>query len=218
MPHPEIHAVTFDMDGLIFNTEDIYDEVGGLLCSRRGHVFTTDLKLKMMGLPGTVAFEVMRTELGIGDSAVHLQQETDEIFRDLLPQRIETMPGLTNLLDLLESLEIPKAVATSSHRNFARLALSHFDLEPRFEFVLTADDVSQGKPHPEVYQTSAERLGVNPENMLVLEDSLIGSTAGVAAGAFTIAVPTLHSQHQDFSHVQRVARSLADEPVLSLFR
>ncbi len=217
MVHPEIQAVTFDMDGLIFNTEDIYDEVGGLLCERRGHVFSRELKLKMMGLPGKVAFEVMRRELGIDDSAASLQEETDDIFHDILPARIETMPGLERLLELLDSLKIPKSVATSSHQNFARKALSHFDLEPRFQFVLTADDVTHGKPHPEIYQTSAAKLRVNPANMLVLEDSLIGSTAGVAAGAFTIAVPTRHSRHQDFSHVQRIASSLDDPQILSLF-
>ena len=127
------------------------------------------------------------------------------------------MPGLDRLLDLLESLDIPKAVATSSHREFAETALSKFDLERRFEFLLTRDDVQHGKPHPDIYLAAAKKLQVDPGQMLALEDSVIGSTSAVAAGAYTIAIPTVHSQHQDYSHVSYVARSLDDQSILGLF-
>ena len=214
---PKIAAVAFDMDGLMFNTEDLYDQVGQMLLAKRGHDFTRELKLAMMGLPGPVAFEVMRQRCGIEDSVEQLQSEADQIFAKMLPAQIEMMPGLETLLEKLESIGIPKAVATSSHRQFADQALGHFDLQPRFEFVLTADDVTQGKPHPEIYLTTASRLGISPDSMLVLEDSLTGSKAAAAAGAFTIAVPTRHSLGSDFSHVHCVADHLMDQVVLDLF-
>lgn len=213
----EIQAVVFDMDGLMFNTEDLYDKVGQILLARRGHEFTRDLKLKMMGLPGTSAFEVLCREIGLDESIDALQEESDVIFRELLPSGIKTLPGLEKLLTLLEQKRVPKAVATSSHRQFAERALGMFDLKPRFEFVLTADDVAQGKPHPEIYLTAAQRLHVQPAKMLVLEDSWNGSTAAVAAGAFTIAIPTIHSRELDFHHVSHVAEALDDEEILNLF-
>ena len=101
-------------------------------------------------------------------------------------------------------------MATSSHRQFATEALGCFDLEARFEFLLTAEDVQNGKPAPDVYLKAAEQLGVKPAELLVLEDSEIGSRAAAAAGAFTIAVPTSHSVGGDFSHVNHVADSLND--------
>ena len=216
LPH-QIKAVAFDMDGLMFNTEDLYDEVGDILLGRRGQTFDRELKLAMMGLPGPQAFEIMRQSCNLNETISELQAECDEIFSGMLTERIQTMPGLERLLDLLEEKAIPKCVATSSHRQFATRALGAFDLEPRFEFVLTADDVSNGKPHPEVYLAAAARLCVAPESMLVLEDSFTGSTAAAAAGAFTIAIPTKHSLEMDFSHVHHVAERLDDEAILSLF-
>lgn len=195
----------------MFNTEDLYDEVGEILLQRRGHHFTRELKLEMMGLPGPTAFEIMRVRCGLEESVQELQSECDQIFEGMLPARIETMPGLLELLDLLESENIPKCVCTSSHQLFAARALGHFDLIPRFERVLTSEDVENGKPHPEVYLTAAEHFGIQPNQMLVLEDSFTGSTAGAASGAVTIAVPTQHSREMDFSHVHHVAESLQDE-------
>lgn len=207
---PKIRAVTFDMDGLMFNTEDLYDVVGDQLLVRRGQRFTRELKLKMMGLPGDKAFAVMIRECGLDDSVAALQDESRRLFAELLPKEIRMMPGLEELLTRIEAAGLPKAVATSSHIAFAQVALSSFELMPRFSFVLTAESVQQGKPHPEVYQLAARRHGVAVDQMLVLEDSVIGSTAAAAAGAFVIAVPTEHSQGQDFSHVDRTVNSLTD--------
>lgn len=207
--HP-ILAVAFDMDGLLFNTEDLYDEVGELLLQRRGLSFSLELKLMMMGLPGKKAFQIMKDYHGLDDSVDGLIVETREIFADLLPARIETMPGLFSLLQQLEEKGIPKCVATSSHREFAKKALGHFDLESRFEFVLTSEDVENGKPAPDIYLLAAKKFSIAPSSMLVLEDSKIGSTAGASAGASVIAVPTRHSRDADFSHVHAVATSLED--------
>jgi HAD superfamily hydrolase (TIGR01509 family) len=214
---PKIRAVTFDMDGLMFNTEDLYDYVTNVVLARRGKAYTREQKLKMMGLPGPQAFAVLQAELSLEDSFPEFQSEIDEVFEEVLPTRIEKMPGLDQLLNCLERRGIPKAVATSSHRAFAERALGKFNLIERFEFVLCGCDVTHGKPHPEIYLTAAERLNVDPENMLALEDSVNGSRAAVAAGAITIAVPTDHSRDQDFSHVCLVVDSLDDAAVLSLF-
>ena len=83
--------------------------------------------------------------------------------------------------------------------------------------ILTADDVPNGKPHPDIYLAAAKQLGVEPENMLALEDSFTGSKAASASGAYTIAIPTTHSREMDFSHVDQVAESLADEKITELF-
>lgn len=212
----KIKAIAFDMDGLMFNTEDIYDEVGQIVLSKRGKDFTNDLKLKMMGLPHWAAFEVMKTECELDDTIETLEQEANEAFAKLLPEKIEMLPGLEKLLSHLESENIPKAIATSSVLRFAKLALDRFDLLPRFEFILTAEDVTEGKPHPEIYQTAARRLGVATHEMMVLEDSVIGSTAAAAAGALTIAVPGQHSQDGDFDHVDHLVDSLESPDIITL--
>lgn len=205
-----ICGVTFDMDGLMFNTEDLYDDVTSIVLDRRGKKYSADLKLKIMGMPGPQAFEIMNQALDLDESFAVFQAEMEEVFADILPQQIAKMHGLDPLLDLLESLQIPKGVATSSTRKFAQTALGIFQLEPRFEFLLTGDDVTHGKPHPEIYLTAANLLGIRPNQMLALEDSYNGSQAAVAAGAITVAIPTAHSRDQCFRHTFLVAESLAD--------
>lgn len=218
MTIPEIQAVTFDMDGLMFNTEDLYDIVGEQLLNRRGMSFTTDLKMLMMGLPGPDAFTVMKKHCGLDDSIESLAAECDDLFQDLLPERIEMMPGLESLLELLESLGIPKGIATSSHERFAKRALGLFDLEPRFNFLLTSESVANGKPNPEIYLTAAENHGVDPVKMLVLEDSIHGSTAAISAGATTVAVPSRRVDPGRFGSVYAICKRLDDTPVLELIR
>ncbi len=103
-----------------------------------------------------------------------------------------------------------KAIATSSVRAFTERVLGQFNLAPRFKFILTAEDVSEGKPHPEIYLKAAARLNVEPRQMMVLEDSYNGCQAAITAGAFTVAVPGGQSRSQDFSSASLVADTLAD--------
>lgn len=208
-----LRAVVFDLDGLMFNTEDLYDEVGDILLQRRGFRFSPELKRKMMGLPGTISLQVMVDHHGLSDSPERLQEESDVIFAGILPSRLAPLPGLVELLDALERAAIPKAIATSSHRAFTATVLGRFGLEPRFRFVLTSEDVVRGKPHPEIYLTAARRLGVESSQLLVLEDSENGCRAAAAAGAWAVAVPGIHSRDHDFRGARLIARSLCDERI-----
>jgi HAD superfamily hydrolase (TIGR01509 family) len=205
-----MRAVVFDMDGLMFNTEDVYSAVGAELLSRRGHVFTPELKNAMMGLKPQPTFEAMIRHCGLTDSWQQLADESNELFIRMVGPLLAPMPGLWELLDALERANIPKAIATSSRRELVAVCLGPFDLQKRFAFVLTAEDIVEGKPHPEIYLTAARRLGVPPSEMLVLEDSQNGCLSAAAAGAFAVAVPGEHSQSHDFSSASLVIDSLAD--------
>ena len=127
------------------------------------------------------------------------------------------MKGLFELLDYLEELDIPKCVATSSPRPYLETLLVQFDLTHRFPISLTAEDVTHGKPHPEIYLTAAEKMSVTPERMLVLEDSETGTKSGVGAGAYVVSIPHEYSNYGDFSSAQFIADSLTDARVLDLF-
>lgn len=207
---PPLRAVVFDLDGLMFNTEELYDDVGEILLQRRGCHYTAELKREIMGRPARVGLRIMIERHGLDATVEQLQAETNDIFADILPTRLRALPGLERLLEALESVPVPKAIATSSGRAYTATVLSQFNYLPRFQFVLTGEDVREGKPAPEVYLTAAERFRVPPSALLVLEDSENGCRAGVAAGAFTVAVPGPHSREHDFRGVSLVADSLAD--------
>jgi HAD superfamily hydrolase (TIGR01509 family) len=213
---PSARAVVFDLDGLMFNTEELYQDVGGELLRRRGKVFTPELLDAMMGRPNRVALQIMIDWHTLADTVDVLIAETETVFVGILDTRLELMPGLADLLAALGRVGIPKAIATSSPRRFVTNVLSRFELEPQFAFVLTSEDVVEGKPHPEIYLTAARRLGVEPRAMLVLEDSQNGCRAAAAAGAITCAVPGGHSRQQDFSCATLVADTLADPRIYEL--
>ncbi len=208
--HETPRAVVFDMDGLMFNTEEVYTLVGTELMRRRGHEFPDGLKDAMMGLPPQAAFETMIRWHGLDDTWEELLPESDQIFVGLLDDHLAPMPGLWELLDALEAARIPKAIATSSGREMLDDVFSRFDLHDRLQFILASEDVTRGKPHPEVYLTAAARFGLAAHQMLVLEDSQNGCRAAAAAGAFTVAVPAEHSRGHDFSVASLVVESLSD--------
>jgi HAD superfamily hydrolase (TIGR01509 family) len=211
-----MNAVVFDMDGLMFNSEDVYTMAGAELLRRRGREFTADLKDAMMGIPPRESFEIMIQRHGLPESWDMLARESNEIFLALLPEHLALMPGLLELLDALEKAGIPKAIATSTGRRLTAACLGPFDLARRFQCVLTSEDITHGKPHPEVYLTAAQRFGVPPSQMLVLEDSENGCRSGAAAGATVVAVPGAHSRSQDFRAAALVIDSLADRRLYAL--
>lgn len=212
----KIKAIAFDLDGLMVNTEDIYDHVCDELLGKRGLRFSRELKLKMMGRPGHVAIQIMKEELELADSIPDLQDEVAHLFHDIMPRFVQRLPGLSELLDFADELEIPKCVATSSFRHHADRVLEECELTARFDFILTSEDVTHGKPHPEVYLLAAEKHEVSPGQMLVLEDSVQGTRAGIDSGSVTVAVPGRHSVDCDYSHVEHRAESLHDDLIFQL--
>jgi HAD superfamily hydrolase (TIGR01509 family) len=209
-------AVVFDMDGLMFNTEDVYWLVGTELLRRRGCCFSRELSDAMMGRPPQSSFDVMIRWHSLDATWQELAAESEKIFLELLEQRLAPMPGLMELLRALEKAHIAKAIGTSSGRRSLEAILSRFALEPRFQFILTAEDITRGKPDPEIYLKAAARFGIPPSQMLVLEDSQTGCRSAAAAGALVVAVPGAHSMRQDFSSAVLVLSSLADRRLYQL--
>ncbi len=215
---PPLRAVAFDLDGLMFNTEDLYTQVAEDLLLRRGRVLDAELLRQMMGLPARVGLPLMIRWYGLEDSVEQLELETQEIFEALLPVALAPMPGLLPLLELLDGLGIPKAIATSSRRSYLERVLTLANLPSVFDFCLTAEDVVDGKPHPEIYLKAAHCFGIDASRMLVLEDSEHGCQAAVAAAAITVAVPAAHNHPSDYPGIHLRAESLQDPRVHELIR
>src|SRR5262245_24943640 len=157
-----IKAVVFDLDGLMFNTEDIFNEVGREVLRRREKEMTRDLLQQMMGRRAPEAIRIMIDFHGLVDTVEQLIDETRGLFFELAGERLAPMPGLFELFARIEARGLPKGVATSSGRRYLEEILTRFDILDRFQMTLAAEDVTHGKPHPEIYLTAAARLGVAP--------------------------------------------------------
>jgi HAD superfamily hydrolase (TIGR01509 family) len=211
-----LRGVALDMDGLLFDTEKLYWQVGDRVLGRRGLRFCADLQQRMMGRIGVACLQEMVDFHSLGDSAEQLLEESDEIYGELLAADLEPMPGLAQWIDALVDSGLPFGLATSSRRKFVDVILATTAWKESLTFILTGDDVSNGKPHPEMYQLAAQRMDIDPAEMLVLEDSGNGCAAAVAAGAFAVAIPSEHTRDHSFDGAKLIADSLLDARLLAL--
>lgn len=217
-PETPLRAIAFDMDGVLANSEDIYELTGAETLRRRGKTFEDDLRHRMMGLPTMKALQLMIDWHELDDTPEAIARESEATFWELAGDRLAPMPGVHAMFDRLDAAKVPRGVVTSGARTYAERILTIVGIRDRLKFVITADDVKIGKPDPEPYLMAAEQHGVDPAEMLVLEDSRIGSTAGVAAGAYTVAVPSPHTVGHDFSGVKFVADTLSDPRIAELMQ
>jgi pseudouridine 5'-phosphatase len=209
-PSHDLRAVVFDLDGLIANTEDLYEKAGEAVLARRGKTYDAPLREQMMGRPVADALQIMIACHSLSDPLEALMCECKDEMLALVTTSLEAMPGLYDLLDELQTANMPIAVATSGPREYAQHVLTQLKVIERLRFVLTADDIRHGKPDPEVYLLAATKLQLPPAQMMVLEDSGNGCRAAVAAGAYAVAVPNRHTYLHPFPGASFIANTLAD--------
>jgi HAD superfamily hydrolase (TIGR01509 family) len=213
-----LRAVVFDLDGIIANTEDLYEQAGETVLGRRGKTYDADLREKIMGRPVVDAIQIMIDCHSLPDTVDDLMCECADVLQQLIATRLAPMPGVISLIDDLLSAEMPIAVATSATPEYADNVLTRLNLKHRFRFILTAADIRRGKPDPEIYLLAAQRLGLSPPQMMVLEDSANGCRAAVASGAYVVTVPNRHTPDHNFSGARFVADTLNDPRIRRTLR
>ncbi len=187
----DLQAVVFDMDGILIDSEVLYKKFAVETFKDLGFSLSDELHLSTVGIPGPDGEALVRAAMG----ETFPYDEFDHIWRSkvaaAMMEHVPLKPGVREFLTLLDELEIPTAVATSSTHETAHHHLTRADLLHHFSALVTGDQVDNGKPHPEPFLLAAERLEVEPENCLALEDSHNGVRAAHGAGMQTIMVPDL---------------------------
>jgi HAD superfamily hydrolase (TIGR01509 family) len=211
-----IRAVVFDLDGLMFDTEALFFRVGSEALAARGKTFTDEIMQAMIGRRSAEVGHVLKDLAGIDEPVEVILGEIRERFYAVMDTAVAPTPGLVTLLDHLESRSLPRAVATSSKQSYAQRLLAGHGLSRHFDFVLASEDVSRGKPDPEIYLLAAERFGVSPGAMMVLEDSPAGLAAAKSAGAMAVAVPHEHSPAVALKAADLIVPRLDDPALLAL--
>jgi HAD superfamily hydrolase (TIGR01509 family) len=184
-------AVVFDMDGLLFDTERLYQEAIILAAADGKHDVTADIFIRMVGVPWAQSRALLLAHFGEMFPVDKFQETWVQHFWVIAETRLEMKPGVVELLDTLDELQLPRAIATSSsHRTVERHLTAH-NLRGRFDEIVGHGDYDRGKPAPDPFLKAAERLGVSPEHCLALEDSHNGVRSAAAAGMMTVMVPDL---------------------------
>jgi HAD superfamily hydrolase (TIGR01509 family) len=196
------------MDGLLLDTEELWDRAEGALFRRYGEEWTSEDKLAVMGTSVEVSGRHYAARLRQApDRADDLVAEVRDLMKTELAQEVAARPGALELLRRLREMgSVRLALASNSSREIVDLALATAGLGDAFDAVVTADDVAEPKPAPDIYLEACARLGVAPSDAVALEDAAPGIAAAKAAGLTCIAVPGVAGV--DASAADRVVDSL----------
>jgi beta-phosphoglucomutase-like phosphatase (HAD superfamily) len=190
LPHSP-RAVIFDMDGLLVDTEALWQKALLAAAAEAGHEIPSAVYDGSIGLRRSQCGPLFRAHFGEDFAFETFHGDWRRHFWRVAEGRQALKPGAAELVDLLEGLGLPRAIATSSSRTTVERHLTANRLAGRFHQVVSRDDCEQGKPAPDPYLRAAERLGVAPGLCLALEDSHVGVRSASAAGAMTVMVPDL---------------------------
>lgn len=198
---PGLAAVIFDFDGVVLDSETAEFESHRLLYQRCGVALTVDEWCDQIGLWAEAHDErwfdrLCRRSPRAPDRAAY-HAERRRIFQTLVPS--EPMRGIRELLDGLAAARVPAAVASTSPLRWVRPALERLGLLPRFDAVVSGDQVARRKPAPDVYLEAARRLRVEPAGSVAIEDSGPGVAAARAAGMKTVAIPHWLTESHDLT-------------------
>jgi HAD superfamily hydrolase (TIGR01509 family) len=185
------HAVVFDMDGLIFNTEELYRDAAMAAAAAVGHDVPLPFYLSTLGTPLEATRMAFVERFGQGFDFDAFWTAARVRFYEMLEQQLRLKAGVVELLDILDAARLPRAIATSSRHEEAQHHLAATGLLDRFPVVIARGDYARGKPNPAPFLKAAEQLGVEAGNCIALEDSHNGVRAASGAGMMTIMVPDL---------------------------
>lgn len=180
----------FDMDGLLFDTEHIYQETWQEIAAERGVTLGPGYTEAISGSSGLGMCRVIERFYHVADGH-EIMVECKRRIHEKLSVNVPLKPGAREILDYMRGAGYRIAVASSSTRSQIDANLEHSKLMDCFDAIISGEDVATGKPDPEIFLKAAAALNCPPEECYVFEDSRGGVKAGHAAGCDTIMVPDL---------------------------
>ncbi len=182
-------AVIFDMDGVLFDSETLYAQAIQIAAGELGVTIAPALVHRTIGSSWLATNALFLHELGADFPMDALRAAWMRHYDALADDKLALKPGVLELLDALDALAIPRAIATSSFHKQASHHLAHHALVDRFDAVIAQGDYANSKPAPDPFLAAAARLGVAPAHCLAIEDSHNGIRSASAAGMMTVMVP-----------------------------
>jgi HAD superfamily hydrolase (TIGR01509 family) len=183
-----IEAVVFDLDGVIVDTEELWNEIREQLARERGGRWSERATTDMMGMSSLEWSRYMHDVVGVPDPPEEINRE---VVRRLLARYEERPPLVPGAVEAVRRIAArwPVGLASSSNREVIEVALEVSGLAPLFRVTVSSEEVTRGKPAPDVYLEAARRLGVDPGRCAAVEDSANGIRSAHAAGMRVVAIP-----------------------------
>lgn len=204
-------AIVFDMDGVLIDSEHVNIQAAVSGFQSQGYTLLDEDIRHVVGRHESDFVPEFAQKYSIAPQTQHqIITEIDRQYDQLWPKLIQINPLATHVLLKLKERGIRLALATSSNRKVVDRFLLKLDIGPIFDHVLTFEDVARRKPNPDIYIKAQQRLALATEDIIVVEDTLIGVRAAKSAGLRCIAIPNEHTKLQDFSQADAVLSSLDD--------
>ena len=194
-------GLIFDMDGLLIDSEVVWQKVECDLLATHGCLFSVDIARLHMGMRIDEAAAVMVREYGLDADPLHFGNSLVDALLAEFESGIELMPGAAALMAEAAAWGGPVAIASSSPMRVVRHVVERFGWQQTLSVVCAGDEVARGKPAPDIFLLAAARLGLAPAACVVLEDSRNGARAARAAGMSCIAVPNAAYDPADFAAI-----------------
>lgn len=203
--------VIFDLDGVLLDTEPFYTRATEQVVAPYGKVFDYSVKAQLMGRDALTSARTLVSALDLPITPEEYLAQKEPLLAAMFPEAAE-IPGAADLVRYLHACGLRLAVATSSSTPHFRLKTAHHAWFDRFDVVVCSDhpQVKQLKPAPDIFLVAREALGAKPESCLVVEDSLAGVSAALAAGLSVLALADRRLPDSAFSGARRVVRSYAE--------
>jgi HAD superfamily hydrolase (TIGR01509 family) len=183
-----IAAVAFDLDGVLVDSEAVWDAARRALVAERGGRWRPDAQRAMMGMSSPEWSRYLRDELGVAMEPEEISAAVVARVERLYRERLPLMPGAREAVASLAE-RWPLALASSANRPIIDLVLELAEIGELFAATVSSEEVKRGKPAPDVYLEAARRLGVEPRRCAAVEDSTNGLRAAAAAGMRVVALP-----------------------------
>ncbi len=199
----------FDWDGVIVDSSSSHEESWNLLAQERNQALFEGFFLKSFGMKNT---RIIPELLGWSQDPIEIDQiseRKEELYRKIVKTKgITALPGAVRWVKELKARGIPCVVASSGHRKNIDLGLTAIGLLGVFDEIVSAQDVTLGKPHPEVFLKAAKKIKVDPSRCIVFEDAHVGIEAAQRAQIKVIALETTHSR-DSLDHADHVISNLS---------
>jgi HAD superfamily hydrolase (TIGR01509 family) len=183
-----VRALIFDMDGLLVDSEGLAAEAMDRLLTEYRLERNPEVHGKLLGRRLVEALAIVREGYGMDVEVEILIARYSDLRTEALRGSVKAMPGAAEIIARARLAGLPVALATSGMRIHADISLEETGLAGSFDSETTGDEVTRGKPAPDLFLMAAERLGIEPADAVVLEDSPLGVEAAKAAGMRVIAV------------------------------
>ncbi len=186
-----IAAVVFDLDGVLVDTEQVWDDVRERLAHERGGRWHGRAQSDMMGMSSPEWSQYMHDVIGLQATPAEINAE---VVARMLARYNEALPLIDGAVDAVRRLaaRFPLAVASSSNRPLIEAVLAGAGIDDAFAVTVSSEEVARGKPAPDVYLEATRRLGSSPARCAAIEDSANGIRSAHAAGLRVCAVPNAH--------------------------